>query len=171
MYIIFIYLCLLFVYHQPLIAQQKEQQAIVDTTNSKLQRLFTTPAQRKSLDRKRYLSTSEKNSKLSKKPAISLSVPTVSIDGMIIRPNQAANIWVNGKKMNTQQLSRLSIDPTQLNVQQLAIPLHTPQYSIHLKVGQTWDSKENTILENYQKRTQSIPSKNPPANTTILNIR
>lgn len=134
--------------------------------SGELQRLFTTPEQRHSLDESRFNPPPPPTVQELKTLELPDPPRFITFNGMVHLP-QYTTIWVNNSSQLNQQTFQVqpNADAT------ISIILPKTKVTVRLYAGQTFDTINNKILEVYQPVAESNPLTPSNADNGLKNIR
>jgi hypothetical protein len=137
-----------------------------------LGRLFTTPQQRQALEGIRYAAPepppvvaetpAPEPPQLEVETAPALEHP-ITLKGLVYREQGGNMAWLNdGNTLESELAARLQIDPSSIRQEKLKLVLPDTGEEITLKVGQTYDPANNSIIDIAR---ESGPTGEPPVAT------
>jgi hypothetical protein len=116
-------------------------------------RLFTTPAERTSLDHLRKItplpSITQNQPKGATEQAVPVMPSSVSVEGYVKRGDgKKGTVWVNGAPVQeNSSTSEVQVGKLQRGGNQVPIKLQAGGKSLNLKAGQTYDPETNSVSE------------------------
>lgn len=153
-------------------------QPIYAIDNSNIQRLFTTPAQRQSLDNLRNNIRNTEQASLDKTTSSAKSAEDeaaeapdrITVQGYMHRSNGKRAVWIQNQMVNlnshTNQKVDLQINEPETNYILYQLPGTTQ--TIRLQPGQTYFINSKQTLDSYKKRN-SLPIQSEADNTNAEN--
>ena len=136
-----------------------------------LGRLFTTPAERARLEALRHAPPVVETPEVTEEPEEIVEepepvvVPTVTVNGYVIRSDGNNTAWVNGQSILHGDLDpeRIRVNPRGIQGGSVSVQLPEARRAVRLKPGETYEPSVSGIVDSYQKpaRSAETPAANP----------
>lgn len=115
----------------------------MDFDERALGKLFTTPAERQTID-------STKSGDVQQASTRRITPSSIRVNGMVIRSKGKNSVWVNGgKSTGNETVGGVRVMANSVSKKNIKVPVLVDGKSVRIKPGQSWSEDTEAVVDNY----------------------